>query len=436
VTDPQPLEDLSARLDRERRDADRSYNDALTRLEAAIQDFPRLPAAPRPPDSSRLPEINHRWNILPQGPPDTDNSIKGRLRALLWRVVGPPIEAQREFNALLVDHVNRSVAVNEETARAVDGLIESLRQEFDALVRFESLLVQYLQTITAYVDTKDRSASGGELRQRLAAAEQRMLGLKRAFDAGAAGSSESRRDGEPVFSGHVESSTYVGFEDRFRGTTADIRSRVEDYVPLLASASDVVDIGCGRGELLSALKARGVGATGVDANPGMVEACRSQGLIVEQDDALAYLERQDDGSIGGLVAIQVVEHFDPAYLMRFLEAAYYKMRAGAPLVLETINPSCWMAFFETYIRDLTHRRPLHPDTLSYLVQASGFGDVNVQFRQPVREADRLERVKIAGDQAGALPRNLAQIADALNSHADKLNARLFSSMDYAVIGRR
>jgi O-antigen chain-terminating methyltransferase len=112
------------------------------------------------------------------------------------------------------------------------------------------------------------------------------------------------------------------------------------------------------------------------------------------------------------------------------------MRAGAPLVLETINPSCWMAFFETYIRDLTHRRPLHPDTLSYLVQACGFGDVNVQFREPVREADRLERVKIVGDQAGALPRNLAQIADALNSHADKLNARLFSSMDYAVIARR
>ena len=89
-------------------------------------------------------------------------------------------------------------------------------------------------------------------------------------------------------------------------------------------------------------------------------------------------------------AIQVVEHFDPAYLVRFLDAAFHKMKPGAPLVLETINPACWMAFFETYIRDLTHQRPLHPDTLRYLVEASGFSSVDVRFRQPVSEGDRLE----------------------------------------------
>ena len=68
------------------------------------------------------------------------------------------------------------------------------------------------------------------------------------------------------------------------------------------------------------------------------------------------------------------------------------MKPGAPLVLETINPACWMAFFETYIRDLTHQRPLHPDTLRYLVEASGFSSVDVRFRQPVSAGDRLETV--------------------------------------------
>ncbi len=143
-------------------------------------------------------------------------------------------------------------------------------------------------------------------------------------------------------------------------------------MPLLATASDVVDIGCGRGELLALLAERGVTARGVDVNPAMVELCRSRGLAAEQGDALSFLERQADGSIGGLVAIQVVEHFAPAYLAQFLESAFHKMRPGAPLVLETINPACWKAFFDTYIRDLTHRQPLHPDTLRHLVQASGF----------------------------------------------------------------
>ena len=162
----------------------------------------------------------------------------------------------------------------------------------------------------------------------------------------------------------------------------------------------------------------------------MVELCRSRGLSADAGDALGFLEKQPDGSIGGLTAIQVVEHFEPAYLARFLETAHHKMRPGAPLILETINPACWMAFFETYIRDLTHQRPLHPETLRYLVQASGFHDVDVQLRQPVGEGDRLDRV------APASSPELAGLVHAINAHADKLNARLFSSMDYAIVARR
>src|SRR5262249_24068450 len=148
-----------------------------------------------------------------------------------------------------------------------------------------------------------------------------------------------------------------------RGSRETIRARVDDYLPILRTASDVLDVGCGRGELLDLLKQHGVSARGVDANHAMVELCRARGLSDEESDALTYLERQPDAGIGGLVAIQVVEHFEPAYLVRFLDAAYQKLRGGAPLVLETINPACWMAFFETFIRDPTHERPLHPETL-------------------------------------------------------------------------
>ena len=135
-------------------------------------------------------------------------------------------------------------------------------------------------------------------------------------------------------------------------------------------------------------------------------------------------------------AVQVVEHFKPGYLTGFLETAYHKMRPGAPLILETVNPACWMAFFETYIRALSHQRPLHPDTLRYLVQASGFSRVDVQFRRPVRDTDRLERVALSATPAREGAEDAARLAAAVNAHADKLNARLFSSMDYVVIARR
>ena len=432
MADVQPLEDLLARLEREREAADRAYNDALTALDRALPatpDFPDLPASFDPALQSRPLVETAAPAPAPRAP---------RLRSLLWRLLGSAPDRDRAIHRALSDDLARTTAALDALQRTVGTVIDVARRQFDARVRFESLLVQYLQTITLYVDTKDRSLGGTELRQRLSLAEQRLLLLKRELEprsAQAAGPPAPASSG--VFSGRVDSSTYVGFEDRFRGARADIARRVEDYLPILTGSSDILDVGCGRGELLDLLAAKGIRARGIDVNAAMVELCRERGLHVEQADALTFLEHQPDAALGGLVAIQVVEHFDPAYLARFLETAFHKMRAGAPLILETINPACWMAFFETYIRDLTHQRPLHPDTLRFLVEASGFSNVDVQFRQPVTEGDRLDRVAaIATEVPEAVRPALAGIAAALNAHADKLNARLFSSMDYAVIARR
>jgi 2-polyprenyl-3-methyl-5-hydroxy-6-metoxy-1,4-benzoquinol methylase len=447
VADSESVEDLVARLERERLEADRLYNDALTAVDRAIQTLPALPDAPPPFDQSRLRDLNATWNILPSGAPTIDRSLRGRLRGLVWRLVGPPLESQVRFNAALVDHLNRNVGPQSQASVAVAGVLDAIRNELDALIRFQSRLVQYLQTITAYVDSKDRSLGGSELRERLALTEQRLLTLKRYVETNVEnrGRDEfSNRENRPdpisgpgapsdaAFGGAVDSLTYVAFENAFRGSPEEIRRRVEDYVPLLVQASDVVDLGCGRGELLSALRDHQVRARGIDVNHAMVELCRSRGLDVEEADALEFLRRQQDESVGGLVAIQVVEHFSPRYLVKVLETSFHKMRPGAPLVLETINPACWMAFFETFIRDVTHAQPLHPETLRYLVQGSGFTQVDVQFRQPVREKDRLVRASEGSDMPGPF----RQLVDVINDHADKLNTRLFSYMDYVVVARR
>ena len=433
--------DLFERLERERQTADRQYNEALTALDRAYQSRQArlarptgtdLPAAPVFHDASQVERLNQAWKVLPEGAPTADGSLKGRLRGFIHRTLAPVFDAQQRFNASVVDHINRNVAAQEQATRAADALVHAARRELEAITQFEWLLLQFLQTITGYVDTKDRREGRAELREQVALVQQRLVMVER----------ELAREIEPhrpapagtappaVFS-DLGSAVYLGFEDRFRGTTGTIRARLEPYVPLFAAATDVLDIGCGRGELLELFRDQGVAACGIDTNQAMVEECRSQGLAVEQADAAGYLEAQKDGSLGGIVAIQVVEHFEPAYLVRVLGLAYQKLRPGAPLVLETINAACWMAFFETYLRDLTHARPLHPDTLRYLVQASGFTSVNVEYRQPVTDADRLEQVAVSAED-----RATAAIAAAINAHADKLNARLFSSMDYAVIARR
>ena len=163
----------------------------------------------------------------------------------------------------------------------------------------------------------------------------------------------------------------------------------------------------------------------------MVEVCRANGIDAVTADAVTYLRGLPDGSLGGLFAAQVVEHLEPRYLTQLLDAAFDKLRPGAPIVLETINPACWFAFFESYIRDLTHVRPVHPDTLKYLLIATGFQHVDIRYRAPYPESDKLQAVAI-GDQGSAI----GDLVETLNANVEKINRLLFTYLDYAAVGRR
>ena len=146
-----------------------------------------------------------------------------------------------------------------------------------------------------------------------------------------------------------------------------------------------------------------------------------------------------DESLGGIIATQVIEHLEPSYLMRLLDAAAQKLQPGAPIVLETINPACWLAFFSSYIRDFTHVRPVHPETLQYLLSASGFARVEIRYSAPVPDHIKMKTVDLpAAVLASAeLPaKAMAQIAHVVNANAVILNNLLFSHLDYAAIGYR
>ena len=477
------LQDLLARLEEERADADQRYNDALTALDRSLAAPAPMPDPPPPYDTAKLTAVNERWDILPSGAPAVDGSLKGRLRGFIWRLVGPALETQREFNAALVDHLNRNVAAHVEAEKASATTIAVLRQQADALARFQAFLIQYLQTLTLYVDTKDRAVAGqaqvvnagvsaitddwlkrweslgareqrfrahaasvDDLRATVAIAQQTALTVKREVErwtgttgtTGTAGTTvrqvrrvrRVRRYGTRL---DLDSFKYLGFEDAFRGSPEEIRARLASYLPIFEGRRDVLDIGCGRGEFLELLKQRGITARGLDLNHEMVETSRARGLDVTEGDALSYLESLEDASLGGIFAAQVVEHLDPRYLMRLLETAGHKIRPGGVIVLETINPACWVAFFESFLRDVTHVWPLHPETLQYLVRASGFARVDVEYRSPVAEAARLQTVPAPSGDVAPASRIWSR---RFNENVAKLNARLFTYQDYAAIGTK
>jgi SAM-dependent methyltransferase len=453
---PQQLE----RIRRERLDADRRYNDALTALDRAVQALERvrdLPGTPPPADDTRMAGLGETWRILPPAEQANSAGIKQRIAAVIWRVVGPAFGRQEAFNAALVDHLSRSVAVGQRTSEAIDAMLAAIREHRDALRRVHASLILYAQEITGYVDTKDRELAGlaaplaaglSDLDERLARHAESVaiahhLGMtvKRELDRLATAPAGAVADREPgagpapgsvraaaasaTPAGSGEAFQYVGFEDRFRGSREAIRERQAHYVALFAGASDVLDLGCGRGEFLDLLREQGIAARGLDTNHEMVELCRARGLDVAESDALDHVRALPEASLGGLFAAQVVEHLAPAYVASLLDAAGAALRPGAHVVLETINPSCWTAFFESYLRDPTHVRAYHPETLSYLVTAAGFQDAAIRYGAPYPAQARLQHV--SGEEPATRT---------LNENADKLNALLFGYMDYAVVARR
>jgi hypothetical protein len=151
---PDDLEGLKA----ERAAADLAYNDALTRLDAAIRQLPGpLPEPPPAPDVHQLASLNTVWKL---SPPPPESGIRGRFADAVRRIVAPLFEQQQRFNGLIVDHLNRNVPIHHAATQAIDGTVALLREQLGQLARFQTLLIVFLQQITPYVDTRDRDVAG------------------------------------------------------------------------------------------------------------------------------------------------------------------------------------------------------------------------------------------------------------------------------------
>ncbi|MFO1063428.1 MAG: class I SAM-dependent methyltransferase [Pirellulales bacterium] len=180
---------------------------------------------------------------------------------------------------------------------------------------------------------------------------------------------------------------YLLMQMVFRGPIQVIRDQLKAVLDSISIPDEirrlqVVDIGCGRGELLNLLREKGFEAVGVDTSHLMVHKLAEQNMPALEGDGCGRLESFADGSLCGVTAFHFIEHVQPEYLKRMLAVAYRKIAPGGFILLETPNPFCpeSLSFFYT---DDSHVRPIQPFQLAFLVENAGFENTRAHFSAPV-----------------------------------------------------
>ncbi|MBI5383521.1 MAG: class I SAM-dependent methyltransferase [Verrucomicrobia bacterium] len=164
--------------------------------------------------------------------------------------------------------------------------------------------------------------------------------------------------------------------EHIRSMTTYYRWLLSPHLPADPSVR-ILDIGCGMGFALLALKEAGfTNVAGVESDQSQAESCRAKGLAVDlTDDTVAYL-RARRGSHQTVLALDLIEHIPVPQQLDFVRAIVETLKPGGSLICTVPNANSTLAERYRYIC-WTHHCSFTEHSLDFLLFNAGFRDIKV-----------------------------------------------------------
>jgi len=171
-------------------------------------------------------------------------------------------------------------------------------------------------------------------------------------------------------------SSQLGYYEFMGFDSAELRRRYAGYADRYQPGEHVLDIGCGRGEFLELLQARGAQGLGIDADDGMVGAVNARGLRAVQGEAVQYL-REHESSFDGVFAAHLIEHLPADAVRCLVQASARALKPGGRLILVTPNPGNLQMQLKDFWIDMQHVRFYSPEIMRWVLHEAGLRDIEV-----------------------------------------------------------
>lgn len=182
-----------------------------------------------------------------------------------------------------------------------------------------------------------------------------------------------------------------------RPTREALAEQARHYHPLVDRlmpkdhAAAVLELGCGFGSFLRALRDKGyTNVKAIDLIPECCAFVRDEiGVDAECADVIDFLSR-DEGRYSAIVAFDVIEHFNKNEIVAIVERLHESLEPGGVLVVRVPNAAS-QAGVSTRYSGFTHETAFTPASLSELFTVMGFADVEclpdpIHARTPLRAA--------------------------------------------------